>query len=140
VNWTPAPAVSQMHRQAIESETPGVPAAEPQVPAEPSPAEGGGKATPAVLSAIGKMLAGFGCTAGNDRLVAVSVLARRWIARPTDVTAAEAEKIRADLEGMRRTAGEGDLVAYWNRAIVNLRDAWHTERPQDFPAPEDEPQ
>lgn len=140
----PAPAVGAMPhsqvRHAIEDASPAKPPDGPQVPAEPSPAEGGGKATPAVLSVIGKMLGEFGCTASNDRLVAVSILARRWIAKPTDVTAAEAEKIRADLEGMRRTAGDGDLVAYWARAIVNLRDAWKAERPQDFPAPEDEPQ
>jgi len=117
----------------------GVPSGSSAGTGEPSPAEGGGKANPAVLSVIGKIMGEFGCTASNDRLGAVSILARRWIIRPTDVTAAEAEKIKVDLEGMRRTAGDGDLVAYWQGAIMNLREAWRSERPQDFP-PEGEPQ
>jgi len=142
VDWTPAPALSQsqVRRHAIGDFSPVTPPGEAQVPAEPSPADGGGKANPAALSVIGKMLGEFGCTASNDRLAAVSVLARRWVTKAGDLTAGEAEKIRVDLEGMRRAAGDDDLAEYWAGAIANLREAWHAERPQDFPAPEDEPQ
>lgn len=138
-----AESLSQVRRHAIENEVPAVTGHAsgqgPQVPAESSPAEGGGKVNGAVLKAITTHLDEFGCTLREDRLAAVSVLARRHITKPNDLTAAEGEKVRVALEGMRRAAGD-DPVGYWPLAMGNLEQAWRNERPQDFDFPPEEPQ
>lgn len=134
----PQQAVPAVVHPALEGGDPGVPPPGSQEPAEPSPADGGGKVNPAVLKAITTLLDEFGCSLRQDRLDAVSVLARRHITKPNDLTAAEGENVRVALEGMRRVAGD-DPVGYWPGAMDNLEQAWRNERPQDF-EPEPDPQ
>jgi len=138
MDWGPAPALPQPPRPAIGDGEPAAGQGSPQAPAEPSPADGGGKVNGAAVKVITDLLAQFGCT-GAARLGAVQVLARRHLPNSSTLTAAEAERVRVDLEGMLRTAGE-DPQGYWPQAIENLAQAWRSERPQDFPPDEGEPQ
>lgn len=137
VDWTPAPAAVAGPAPALASGagSSGTPSGTSpgNSSAEGSPARGGGKANPAVLKAIGGLLDQFSCMDQDDRQHAVSVLAHRWVERPGELTAAEAEDVRVALEAMRRTAEGQDLEAYFTRAMGNLTSDWEAQNPEAFP-------